>query len=608
MSKNYESKKLAELGALCKKIGTKHTGTKDDLINRLKCFDTCEERGLKAWNGQNPALITIPSQMNIANAKCGLGTMLDTWDQLLMQLVKHLQANTPSASSGGSSSGSSSSSSSDSKSEASSEDAGIKVAKRIMELDEVDDWLGMLNLATFPGTPPITATSSTATMRKNYLKLSLLIHPDKLGRVFSDATKAFQALVRAFERLSSPSYAAEAEQKSGRGSGKDKVATIARSNEGCHRTRVCCPRCKQAWSEGGLDGNPDYFYNFIMMGLKQFTCSTCLFHFGCMTAIHKCPHCSSGFEYSPADYHRKLTCSREKCTRPFGFMMYKASDKVLSDLKNEVRLEVEAHMRAKEAKIRRAARAGERGSAGPLSRKEEIKAYLLGLADACPLCGLELDDIGEEAQREHLRECRGDKAAHAAYSKKKEEVKAKADVKEKKKDLQQSVQSEAVFSFLGAKPEQLWILDDQALQRQAKLQDLDASGSRDDLISRLASSSSSSSGGMLAITEGGRSTGQQRRISTESLPRNYQSLSLAQLRSVLAAHGHRLAEDLSRQDVLDFIEAELHGDKPPEVKMMIEDGKGKKQPASDSAGGLKKRSKVIVIDDDDDDDDFELED
>lgn len=41
-------------------------------------------------------------------------------------------------------------------------------------------------------------------MRKAYLKLSLLIHPDKLSNSFPDSTRAFQALVRAFESLSAP--------------------------------------------------------------------------------------------------------------------------------------------------------------------------------------------------------------------------------------------------------------------------------------------------------------------------------------------------------------------------------------------------------------------
>jgi curved DNA-binding protein CbpA len=140
-------------------------------------------------------------------------------------------------------------------------------------------------------------------MRKAYLKISLIIHPDKIGRVFAQATKAFQALVRAFERLSSPDLTTEADERKG-SKGKEAAKTIARSNENCFRTKVKCPRCKQPWSEGTLDGNPPYFYNFLMTGLKQYSCSTCLCEFGCMTAIHACPHCSKRFEYSISDYHR----------------------------------------------------------------------------------------------------------------------------------------------------------------------------------------------------------------------------------------------------------------------------------------------------------------
>ena len=122
---------------------------------------------------------------------------------------------------------------------------------------------GILNISTTSDAARITKQTPLAIMRKAYLKLSLIIHPDKLGRSFDQATKAFQALVSAFDRLSSPDVVEEVVAK-----GKNKVAKIARSNEGCVRTRVCCPRCKQPWSEGTLDGNPDYFYNFLMTGLK----------------------------------------------------------------------------------------------------------------------------------------------------------------------------------------------------------------------------------------------------------------------------------------------------------------------------------------------------
>jgi hypothetical protein len=214
-------------------------------------------------------------------------------------------------------------------------------------------------------------------MRKAYLKLSLIIHPDKLGRTFDQATKAFQALVSAFDRLSSPEVVEEVVSK-----GKNKVAKIARSNEGCYRTRVCCPRCKQTWSEGTLDGNPDYFYNFLMTGLKQFSCSTCLCEFGCMTALHKCPFCQGLFEYSPEDYHRKVTCGREKCaSKPFGFFCYSTSDRVIAEVKKEVKAEHERRLKARESKQRRAKRMEGRGSV------DEERAFLFGLTECCPRSG-----------------------------------------------------------------------------------------------------------------------------------------------------------------------------------------------------------------------------
>ena len=103
--------------------------------------------------------------------------------------------------------------------------------------------------------------------------------------------KAFQCLVHAFERLANPHLYAE-EDKGG------KQKSLGRSNDGCFRTVVKCPRCKEPWGRK-LDGNPDYFYNFLMMGLKSYTCSTCLLEFGALAAIHECPFCKCDQEYHP---------------------------------------------------------------------------------------------------------------------------------------------------------------------------------------------------------------------------------------------------------------------------------------------------------------------
>ena len=65
----------------------------------------------------------------------------------------------------------------------------VDVAKKVLELAELMDWEGILSVL---GTEQITKSTPTAAMRKQYMKISLLIHPDKLTSRFSDATKAFQ--------------------------------------------------------------------------------------------------------------------------------------------------------------------------------------------------------------------------------------------------------------------------------------------------------------------------------------------------------------------------------------------------------------------------------
>lgn len=66
-------------------------------------------------------------------------------------------------------------------------------------LSEEEKWAQILSL----GGQEVTRSSPTTAMRKAYLSLSRIVHPDRLQN-FPDATKAFQALVSAFERLSQP--------------------------------------------------------------------------------------------------------------------------------------------------------------------------------------------------------------------------------------------------------------------------------------------------------------------------------------------------------------------------------------------------------------------
>ena len=357
---HLEKLKIDELKLRLKQVGMVQGGEKGTLVSRLKLHETCVAHKLEV-NGANPCTLKI-GDLRSACARAGVSP-IGSQDEMLELLVRHLEKTAPkqaASSSSSSSSSSSASSSSSSDAAASGEIDAAAVCARVLELAETDDWEAILSLAAPPPpAPPLSRSSPSNVLRKAYLKLAVLIHPDKLAHV-PDATKAFQALVRAYERLSAPDAPADAAPSAGAGGAK--VATLARSNQGCYRTQVCCPRCKTAWGDA-VDGNPEYFYNFLMQGLKQYTCSTCLCEFGCMTAIHKCPHCRQRFEYAPADYHRKITCGnggagviagpagsgsgkasgkgRAACAGEFGFWMFHASDRVLNDLRTEIRAEVE---------------------------------------------------------------------------------------------------------------------------------------------------------------------------------------------------------------------------------------------------------------------------
>lgn len=119
------------------------------------------------------------------------------------------------------------------------------------------------------------------------------------------------------------------------GGNKKKAKAISRSNEGCYRTTVFCPRCREEWGVP-VQGLPPYTYNYMMMGLKTYCCATCLLEFGCVTATHRCPHCRRTFDYDPNDYHRHITCGNKGCTRPFGFMLFPVSERVEKEMREQV--------------------------------------------------------------------------------------------------------------------------------------------------------------------------------------------------------------------------------------------------------------------------------
>lgn len=61
----------------------------------------------------------------------------------------------------------------------------IAIAKRVLELNEVDDYVEILNIAAPSVEARVDRKSQVSQLRKYYLKLSLIIHPDKLGKNIS---------------------------------------------------------------------------------------------------------------------------------------------------------------------------------------------------------------------------------------------------------------------------------------------------------------------------------------------------------------------------------------------------------------------------------------
>lgn len=268
-----------------------------------------------------------------------------------------------------------------------------------------------------------------------------------------------------------------------------------------------------------------------------------------MTGNHKCPHCKKSFEYSPNDYHRQISCGSPKC-RPFGFMLYHVSDRTMKQLKEDIQAEQTRIAKAREQKQRRAAR-----QSRSLSAEEEERAFLMGLVDCCPRCGEVFEGYpDEESQRQHLTDCMDDKK-HAEHQSKKAEKRKIEESKLAKQNAQEMAQSKAQWDFLGGKTSQLWLLDESQLRVQASDAGLSVKGSKEDLIARIAVSRYSSdtsgeeSNTLLRISEGttscstalicsdGRGLKKRRRLTADSVPSNFHSFPVAQLRALCASHG-----------------------------------------------------------------------
>ena len=144
-----------------------------------------------------------------------------------------------------------------------------------------------------------------------------------------------------------------------------------------------------------------------------------------MSAGHQCPGCSKSFSYLPSDYHQKIGCGNEGCSRIFGFLQHPVSARRWAEVRKELAAAQEERVLKAEARARRAARGAARAPTAPptstftstSSAKSQEQLFLLELIDACPRCGRTLDCEAEPnaTPQAHLAQCT-DAALHAAHA------------------------------------------------------------------------------------------------------------------------------------------------------------------------------------------------
>lgn len=568
---------VAELKAKLKELGMSQAGDKGTLEHRVKKGTESVRHDLRTPDGDPVHTLKIAKLKKHA-AKAGISP-IGTLDEIMFAYVDFLTKNVSAASTDGAGG--------PENEKSSTRDEKSNVAKRlsakVITLAEHDDFVGILNL----GGVDVTASSSAAILRKAYLKLSLVLHPDK-NRDAPDPTKVFQTLVNAYERLTRPELVEDAAPVAKKGAKRRKA--ISRSNVGCERTRVCCPRCESPWSESSsVEGNPEYCYNFLMMGVRSYTCATCLLEFGCMTAVHRCPHCDRTFEYHPDDYHRKIKCGNAGCDKEFGFYLYHVSDRATKETKTEVRRLRERAVRVTEQKRRRAEALRRRRGAA-INDDDAEMAFSLGLANECPRCGASLADLADEDEISHLRDCRDDVAIRA-HSKRKAAAERETNERRGRRTAQEDVASRAAWDFLGGANRDAWLLTDGALRKECAERGVNAEGKETHEMIAGLTSKRARSRALTKLDDGGAqkksSPGDDDDDDNDTLPSNLHSMTVAQLRAVAAARGVVVGSRARKCDVIDLLERSTERENDDHVLAIT--GTGEK-----GASGARATNKEIV--------------
>ena len=438
----------------------------------------------------------------------------------------------------------------------------------------------------------VQENSSKAELGKAYLMLSSKVHPDK-NSGSSSSKKAFQAVSESFERLANPEKFEEDDDDGKPAKKRQKTERFSRGNSGCFETKIKCPRCRDTWNIRDL-GLEDSSYNFFMMGIKQFICGGCFLKFGCMTALHQCPHCRKMFEYDPDDYHRKISCGNVKCNKEFGFMMYKVSEKREKEVRQEVKEENESLAKKRAQMRRRAERADKR--VGTLSNEERVQEqlFLLLLRDSCPRCGHETDrdkrKLEMESAREHLDNCNNQQEI-AAYKKKMAGLESAKAKNQARVEVQEDVQAYKTWEHNGRQVGQLWMLSEATLRRECHKFSLSSEGGKVELITRLGRVIRDRERKM--ITMGPEHEKQVsyditpiHKVDEEDLPTNLESLEREEIACVAASYG--LDFDHGKDVKMDIIKKlEKARDTGRGLLMITDDREDKDNDDSDSDSDYK---------------------
>lgn len=425
------------------------------------------------------------------------------------------------------------------------DDAGLAVeyAKRVLHLGTIGDHEGVLSVF---GTE-VTRETPHEVLRKSYRGLAKMIHPDKLGRGFPAATKAFQYLTRAFDTLTAPEVSDAAKGKKGKAQ-----PSLGRSNENCYRTKVMCPRCEAPWGlpESGLQ---PWEYTVFMQGLKTYHCCRCLLSFGCMTANHSCPFCKEPDQtYHPDNYHKQVECT--DCGGTYGYKLYAVGPR------NEARLREEILQHQRQRQLQRDAqeKRTQRAAGPPLSdaqqQKQAERLFARGLVDTCPRCGAK--GSGDEVKnRLHLRGCTDEKKI-AQYRFEQQATAEGQAHKAARLATEEEERNLAAWKFLGGRSDSAWLLTDKQLEKQCAERGISLDGGRDDKLGRLSHALRSDEAAAAASGAG------QPRLTEAPVPDNLHALSLAQLSSVCAARGIAVPPSSGTEELIELIEAHTgaHGD------------------------------------------------